>query len=288
MPVISPARSSKTTAGGIGFIILTAIFSSLPFACAHASASYSLTESDKTALKIVKTGYIYFSHKSVGNNLLRGLNRQAGKAGTSLNIVAVRKHPTTAGGALLHSQGGSNGKPASKISSFASTLTQISPPPQIAFMKFCYVDFNAKTDINKLFSIYKATINQLKKDHPETIIAHITVPLTTSSNNWKTRIKRALGSSDRNNISNIKRNEFNKLLVDTFPKELVFDLAKFESTHQNGDREYFIANGNRVYALAAEYTSDGGHLNDLGQQYLATKMALFLANILSNRLHISK
>ena len=81
-------------------------------------------------------------------------------------------------------------------------------------------------------------------------------------------------------MANIKRNELNQLIVSEYKgKEPLFDIAKFESTYQDGTRSFFMKDGNKYYYLPDVYTNDGGHLNKIGRKHVAEQMLIILSVI---------
>jgi len=76
-------------------------------------------------------------------------------------------------------------------------------------------------------------------------------------------------------------NRFNDMLIAEYSSRApVFDLARAESTYPDG-RSCFVRQGSKtVYALAPEYTTDGGHLNALGRKWAARAFVAFLAEAL--------
>ena len=79
-------------------------------------------------------------------------------------------------------------------------------------------------------------------------------------------------------MTNIKRNQFNDLLIQKYKdKDPIFDLAKSESTYPGGERNHFKNNGKKYYTLINEYTSDGGHLNEIGRYFVARDFLVFLS-----------
>jgi hypothetical protein len=60
---------------------------------------------------------------------------------------------------------------------------------------------------------------------------------------------------------------------------LFFDIAELESTLLDGTNVSFQVNGKNYQALASEYTTDGGHLNNLGQEYIGYQFLKFLAGL---------
>ena len=101
---------------------------------------------------------------------------------------------------------------------------------------------------------------------------HATVPLTPRPKSLKERLRRVLGRQIWEDEANIKRNEFNNLLIGTFNQEDVFDIAKIESTRPDGTRESFIENNKKYYSLVDGYTDGSGHLNLVGSRRVATEM----------------
>jgi hypothetical protein len=140
-------------------------------------------------LAVVRQGRILFSHHSVGANLLEGIKRldEQNSGGTHLRLVSLEDAATSKGPMLIHFSGGQNGWPKSKVDAFAAAIRgEKGLKPDLAFMKFCYVDFDPQTgDVEDIFNYYRSTIEALKREHPEIRFAHVTVPLTT----WPTGLK---------------------------------------------------------------------------------------------------
>jgi len=245
-------------------------------------SNYTITEATQKDLEAIKDKRILFLHHSVGGNILNGLRTLASEANVELNIETVGKEPLTQNNYFVHWNGGQNQFPKSKVDSFASQIKKLDNKyvPQMAFMKFCYVDFNPNTDVNELFTYYKKTMDQLKKEKPDINFIYLTVPLEERPHKFTDQVKRLLGRMVWKDESNVKRAEFNKLLYETFPHEQIFDIARIESTLPDGRRSSFVKNGETYYSLASIYTNDGGHLNNLGQRHVASEMVHFLAGIL--------
>jgi lysophospholipase L1-like esterase len=111
----------------------------------------------------------------------------------------------------------------------------------------------------------------------------VTMPLTeaTAPNPVKSLVKRLIGRPEAHELGrNVKRNRFNDLLRHEYSgKEPLFDLAGIESTRPDSSRSYFTREGLRIYTLASEYSSDGGHLNALGRRVAAAQLLSFLAGL---------
>lgn len=227
---------------------------------------------------------IYFGHQSIGNNIMEGINELMQEyPEIILNILDETSAPPKFNnpGFIHNSNLGENNYPELKMESFEKLLKNAEGRADIAFMKFCFVDIDSKTDINRLFETYKDLFSRLTNEYPETKFIHLTVPLLKqSAPTIKNLIKKILGKdggfyADAHNIS---RNKFNSFLRNEYPDSLIFDLAAIESTYPDGLRESFTHNGDIYYSLIPEYTDDGGHLNRLGRKIVAEKLLFFIIN----------
>lgn len=225
---------------------------------------------------------IYFGHQSVGNNILDGIHAvMAEYPEIKLNIVETRDSDSIDSGGFFHSKVGKNGDPASKTNDFVEIMDAgLGEKIDIAFHKYCYIDVNGTTDVEKVFSHYKERINYLQLKYPATNFIHITMPLTTVQTGMKALIKKVLGKVVAGIDANVKRNEFNTLLVDTYKGNAsVFDLAKIEATKPDGTETTFKKDGVEYLSMYEGYTDDGGHLNKQGQKVIAEKFLIFLAQV---------
>ncbi len=225
---------------------------------------------------------IYFGHQSVGNNMLDGIRAvMAEHPGIKLNIVETRDLASVGVGVLAHSKVGKNEDPVSKTNDFVEIMDAgLGGKTDIAFHKYCYIDANGTTDVKKVFSNYREQINYLQLKYPATSFIHITMPLTTVQTGPKALIKKMLGKPVGGVDANMKRNEFNKLLIDTYKGNApVFDLAKIEATRPDGTETTFKKDGVEYLSMFEDYTNDGGHLNKLGQKAIAEKFLIFLIQV---------
>jgi hypothetical protein len=235
------------------------------------------------SLNVVRTGRVFFSHHSVGGNVLEGLARIDAEVGQgAVKIVPIDAADAQQGPAWLDGSGGQNGAPKSKVDFFARTIRERPGlKPALAFMKFCYVDFDPSSNVDELFDYYKNTLSALEREHPEIRFAHVTVPLKSRPMQLKWRVYRVIGREVWEEATNVKRRLFNEKLLKTYGSGAVFDLAKAESTRPDGTRESFTYQGRPYFALYPSYTNDGGHLNALGQRVAAADMVRFVASALA-------
>jgi hypothetical protein len=227
--------------------------------------------------QILSTQKVFFGHQSVGDNIIQRVREiTAADPRLNLKIVESRNPETVPGPAFVEAHIGHNTDPQSKNADFLTIVNQ--GFVGIAMFKYCYVDIGESTEVPQMFNAYQATINEVRRNHPGVRIVHMSVPLTTFDSSAKKWLKGILGRNTAQN-ENIKRNHFNALLRQTYGKDPIFDLAEVESTRSDGSRSYF-KNGNEViYTLAAEYTTDGGHLNQSGRQRAAGRLLQVLAKL---------
>jgi len=222
---------------------------------------------------------IFFGHQSVGFNIIEGLkDLMKENPHIKLNIVETNNPDAFNKGIFAHSRVGKNVDPKSKIDEFAKFTEQgIGENADIAFFKFCYVDVKSETDSQKVFDDYKKSMTLLNKQYPKTQFIHVTVPLKQKQTSPKAWIKKIIGRPIGGYDDNIKRTEFNELLINEYDgKEPIYDLAKIESTRPDGKRETFSSDGKTYYALVPGYTYDGGHLNETGRKKAAEQLLILL------------
>ena len=234
----------------------------------------------KQDLQTVGSMRVYFGHQSVGRNILQGLKEIAAEARSSATtFVSLEEARKLSGPFFAESNIGENGKPNSKCDAFKDVIDreQFGDSLDIAFVKFCFVDVGAGTNVEEMFAYYKQTVSELQSEHPRVTIMHTTVPLTTRSAGWKGMIKKIIGRSDFSDLEAYKRSVFNDMIMQEYGKTLVFDLAGIESTKSDGTKSSFEYEGKTVYTLLQEFTDDGGHLNETGQRVVARELLRTLA-----------
>ena len=220
---------------------------------------------------------VYFGHQSVGANVLDGL-RQVAAERAQFPMKIVSTDPVAAPGVLNEFGIGENGDPESKNAAFVKALERDLGPQPVLMFKYCFVDVDDRTDVPALFTRYQETVATLRKRHPHAAIVHVTMPLTKDSvfRNLVNSIRGRPTRRDRNAV----RAAYNELLRATYGgKEPIFDLAAVESTRADGNTEHAVVGRLKVYALASEWASDDGHLNEAGRKRAAEELLLTLASL---------
>jgi lysophospholipase L1-like esterase len=231
-------------------------------------------------LEVVARRSIFFGHQSVGANILDGVRDLAAREGVPLEVVEIKGGTAPSGPVFGHAFVPENGNPSLKLKSFARALATLAAPPEIAFLKFCYVDIDRDTDVTALFEEYRSTLRELRARYPRTTFVHFTVPLTTVQGGWKAAIKSLIGRAPYGYRENGRREELNALLRAEYgPREPFFDIARIESTGPDGAAQAAEYKGRSVPVLAAAYTTDGGHLNGAGRRRVAAALLGLLASV---------
>lgn len=246
----------------------------------------AMTDLNEASLAQLAGTRIYFGHQSVGGNILDGMQQLAERnPGLQLHFLHLGGGGAipAEGGWIADSYIGNNADPDAKNRDFSSMLATL-PPVNVAFYKYCYLDIDPRTDVHALFRNYRETIERLQSEYPATTFVHVTAPLTVLQRGPKAWVKTLIGRDISGHADNMKRHEYNELLRQQYlGKEPLFDLARLESTRPDGTRMSFEAGGQTYYALVPGYTPDDGHLNAVGQAYIASELLGFLTHLVERQ-----
>jgi len=236
-----------------------------------------------TDLEFLSSKRIFFGHQSVGGNILAGLaTLQSGITPPPIRIGDLGSLDAPEGqGMLLHTAVGRNEDPASKCDDFRLIIGQkLSGKIDAALLKFCYIDFNDRTDVEEVFGTYARTMDELKAQHPEIRFIHVTAPLRSVDKGPTIWARELVGRPNRSKLANISRTEFSRQLKARYAEDPVFDLAEVMSTYPDGRLESFKLDGETYPSLVPAYTNDGGHLNEVGRSYAAAAFVRSIATAL--------
>lgn len=210
---------------------------------------------------------IFFGHQSVGRDLLTGIAAVA----PGLRIVPI-DGVAVEGGVLIETSVGQNQHPETKDRAFLDALSRTGPL-DLALYKYCYIDVDPQTDPDRLFDAYARTLDEARARGVRTV--PVTLPLTTVEPNWKRWIKGALGRPTQAGL-NARRMRFNERLRAHFAEQPIVDLARMESTREDGSRCLMQLNHEPVEYLEPGFTYDGAHLNERGRRHVAAAFVLAL------------
>lgn len=236
---------------------------------------------DQTREKLSKKSF-FFGHQSVGYNIIDGVQEIMKEyPKIKFHIVESTDASAIVPGTIVHSKVGKNSQPRTKIDDFSKFIGEgIGKKADAVALKFCYVDIKSNSDPEALFSEYEKEIEKIRKSYPDLAIIHITVPLTTLQSGPKAWIKKIIGRQISGVKENINRYQYNELLLNKYQaQDPILDIAQIESTNPDGTRSTFVVDGKTYYSLVPEYTTDGGHLNEIGKNKVAEQLILLLANM---------
>lgn len=223
---------------------------------------------------------IYFGHKSVGQNIIAGLNDvMRDYPAIKLDIRETTSPEAFTQPGFAHSMLGTNKFPQSKIDSFREIMESgVGRAADIAFFKLCFVDIDHTSDLHDIFNSYVETVERLEARFPDVKIITFTVPLVSQPVGLKSRLNKILGRMPWYETDHIQRSLYNDMLRARF-KGSLFDLAAIESHVSDTKRASFTKGGKRYDILYRSYTDDGGHLNAMGRQIVAVELLCLLAAI---------
>lgn len=248
----------------------------------HAMHIPDIRDITSADLRILENRKYYFMHQSIGDNILDGVERLANRIGKKAAIHRLDGNTASLhlkGPGFWHAYGGKNGKPLSKIDAFVAQMDRLGKNgsmPDVAMMKFCYLDFSASTDPEAVLDAYSEALKNLQSRFPDTRFVHMTAPIMATPTDFRSRLKRLLGMSIWQDETNIVRNRYNTLLRETYPARDIFDIAAIESLQSMTGEPPHVPGHPGVPALAPQLTYDGGHLNDAGREYAAVRFLEFL------------
>ncbi len=118
---------------------------------------------------------------------------------------------------------------------------------QAASLKLCWADMQQATDVDQAFATYTGVLERMKQAYPRVTVIYWTMPLR------------------REAMLQEKRLRFNELMAAYVKTHAVvlFDIADIECHTPDGR---LATNPTGNVALWDGYTTDGGHLNDVGAQ----------------------
>lgn len=244
--------------------------------------SFFMIDNIGNDLRSLMSARIFFGHQSVGQNIVDGIDELLSRHGLPSDyIISADQPPPSGKGFLWHRPVGKNMHPISKCEDFTRILNHpMARDIDFALCKFCYIDINEHSNITDLFKRYQQHMKLLKVRHPDIRFIHTTVPLRHNATGPGVWFRELLGRANRSKLANINRNRFNRLLVEEYTNEPIFDLAASESTCPDGRRSSFTyKNRDIYYSLAGEYTDDGGHLNNTGRIKVAEDLIRYLARL---------
>jgi hypothetical protein len=218
----------------------------IDFNSVQAVSSYSQATMDSIA-----SASFFFEHASVGSNLVSGLDAlHSSNAGfyRFTTAAAGESAPGSIASGVVYEYARGNPGWEAKVTGFATDITASwGGKVDFALNKFCYIDPDAS------WTTYRDSMLSLEAGNPGTTFVYMTIPLEVSSGD------------------NVLRGEFNQSLRAwaATNNKVVFDIADIEAHSSTGELQTFSSGGKTYEQMAAEWSSDGGHLNSSGQILVA-------------------
>ena len=199
---------------------------------------------------------IFFTHKSVGSNILDGMLdlQSVDAARYSINIVSTSASWFDTNSGIIHQQPGTNTDPLSKIAGFDALIRGSYHVADMAMMKLCPGDpipFGT-TPAATIWANYRDTMTALEVAYPDVTFVWWTFPLSTAAD-------------DRGND---EKGIFNALMRDYCDTHgcVLFDIADIQSHDPDGNP---VTSSAGHEAMWNGYSYDGAHLNETGRQRIA-------------------
>lgn len=228
-------------------------------------------------LSEIRKQYIMFGHQSVGLNIIEGLETLAYNNPERYSLKILNNPSALTQPALVRWINGENFKPHGKIDAFMAKMKSEDANSMvwakvgnIAYFKFCYVDFNSlDIDINAIFDHYIASMESLITAYPNCMLVHITIPITALI--W--------ASDKQRNVNRHLYNEKLRAYIDS-TGGFLYDLADLEAYDESENYQSFEYSG-KTYPMMwysandpqnNGYSYDGGHLNAKGKLHMASAM----------------
>jgi len=189
---------------------------------------------------------IYFSHASIGQNIMSGFATLHGADPSKYPLDQQEEKDSppaqTKKGMIYENPRGNPDWPV-KLTLFEDNVRDgwRYPKVDISMNKFCYIDQDAD------LKAYLNSMAALEERYPDTYFVYFSMPLSTGKDSEAAR--RSRFNSDLRNW------------ITTQTNKLFYDLADIESTSPAGASQKFPYNGTTYTYLYPGYTYDGGHLN---------------------------
>src|SRR5437660_12752295 len=126
--------------------------------CGDTPATAVSRDDVRQELEMLRHTRILFGHQSVGWNVIAGLKQLEVGNGQTFPIVDLAGGGRDRSAGLSHFMVGRNGDPRSKLLAFDRMLDSCDETFDLALLKFCYLDIDARTNVGPLFSAYRDTV----------------------------------------------------------------------------------------------------------------------------------
>jgi hypothetical protein len=240
----------------------------------------------------LRTKRFYFAHEALGSEITKGVETiLSRKPEIGLKVFSFRQEEREAKGherrgesespafdrpGVFHAVVGNNGEPEDKIDAFEEFL--LSPEGakiDVALLKLSCADFGRSTDAARVVDRYAQAVDSIRAARPNLRIVHCTAPLREIDHGAKGTIKKMFGAGT--DAANATRGRFNDLLRKRFANDVIFDVARAESTRLDGTEETVVVKNEHWPALASEFGEGAHDLTEAGRSVLGREFLLALS-----------
>ncbi|MBM4024189.1 MAG: LamG domain-containing protein [Planctomycetes bacterium] len=213
---------------------------------------------------------VLFCHASVGGTIMNGMTARVGLASQNPQRYSIVRQENAEAAWFETNQGIVNisrtdwPRQGSKVRGFDHMIRNLgygqAGRVNVAFMKFCYIDWQPTTNVQRQWDEYRTVMEALAADYP-----HVTFVWWTTALN---------STGDAGDVME----RFNHLVREYCVRngKVLFDLADIESHDLQGNPCYSDVGAEGLYA---GYAVDGAHPTGIGQKRLASAMWWLLARI---------
>ncbi len=194
----------------------------------------------------------YFTHASVGGNMVSGLNALHTQDSNKYQLIPQGDNdtpPASVTPGTVYDYNRSNPGWEQKYEIFSETVTNgWGNAVDFTMDKLCYIDQDASA------TAYFTMMEDLEALYLPSTLVYTTMPLTTSAD-----------------ADNVLRNNYNEAVraYASANNKLLFDIADLEAYSAAGVEQTFTIGGVTYQRLFSGWTTDGGHLNGDGQEWIA-------------------
>lgn len=210
----------------------------------------------------------FFAHMSVGDNIMDGMDELESQNPTRYTIEVGSGGASwfASNDGILERPLGDNFYPLLKVDTFDDFIGNYGyHVADLAMMKFCpgdlRPDYSSATG-QQIWNAYRPMMEDLIEDYPDVTFVWWTFPLAS--------VDRGGG------LGNDEREVFNTAVRDYVAANggVLFDIADIQSHDPSGNP---VVDANGYEAMWDGYTSDGGHLNEVGGERVANAVWWLLA-----------
>ncbi|MCM2283282.1 MAG: hypothetical protein NDI81_00770 [Desulfobacula sp.] len=226
---------------------------------------------------------IYIGHRSVGNNLIQGIQDYGQTLPyKSINIIDIDRETDYNRTGIFHSWINESASPQTLATDYIHLVeNKLKNKIDIAYIRFTPY-YNTEKNLNKVLGDYNEAQLLLETKYPDTIFIQGTFPLGHTKITLKTRLKRILNYDEIWEYGhNLYTNQYNAKIREQIGQKPFFDFADIQSTFPDGRKSIFYHHNEAYYHMVSDYTYDDTHLNEKGRMVAAQNFLSLLLTLIN-------